>query len=165
MLLNRQLVFLYVTLAVSVGYLVTALSLGAPVAENGLTPAFFPILVGGAAIVFCGILILQALRASSDAKAAAKSAKSETKSDTGPATPETRNYTHLWVVVAIFFYILGFKPLGYFLSSGLFVFALILLFSKFDKLLLKALISAAVVGTAYLMFQQLFGVRLPTLWG
>ena len=77
MLLNRQLVFLYVTLAVSVGYLVTALSLGAPVAENGLTPAFFPILVGGAAIVFCGILILQALRASSDAKAAAKSAKSE----------------------------------------------------------------------------------------
>tara|TARA_R100000789_G_scaffold23367_1_gene25927 strand:+ start:1647 stop:2111 length:465 start_codon:yes stop_codon:yes gene_type:complete len=154
MLLNRQLVFLYVTLAVSVGYLVTALSLGAPVAENGLTPAFFPILVGGAAIVFCGILILQALRASSDAK-----------SDTGPATPETRNYTHLWVVVAIFFYILGFKPLGYFLSSGLFVFALILLFSKFDKLLLKALISAAVVGTAYLMYQQLFGVRLPTLWG
>ncbi|MBU2999430.1 tripartite tricarboxylate transporter TctB family protein [Roseovarius nubinhibens] len=158
MLLNRQLVFLYVTLAVSVGYLVTALSLGAPVAENGLTPAFFPILVGGAAIVFCSILILQALRASSDAK-------SETKSDTGPATPEIRNYTHLWVVVAIFFYILGFKPLGYFLSSGLFVFALILLFSKFDKLLLKALISAAVVGTAYLMFQQLFGVRLPTLWG
>ena len=161
MLLNRQLVFLYVTLAVSVGYLVTALSLGAPVAENGLTPAFFPILVGGAAIVFCGILILQALRASSEAK----SAKSDAKSDTGPATPETRNYTHLWVVVAIFFYILGFKPLGYFLSSGLFVFALILLFSKFDKLLLKALISAAVVGTAYLMFQQLFGVRLPTLWG
>ena len=162
MLLNRQLVFLYVTLAVSVGYLVTALSLGAPVAENGLTPAFFPILVGGAAIVFCGILILQALRASSDAKAAAKS---DAKSDTGPATPETRNYTHLWVVVAIFFYILGFKPLGYFLSSGLFVFALILLFSKFDKLLLKAVISAAIVGTAYLMFQQLFGVRLPTLWG
>jgi putative tricarboxylic transport membrane protein len=161
MLLNRQLVFLYVTLAVSVGYLVTALSLGAPVAENGLTPAFFPILVGGAAIVFCSILILQALRASSDAK----SAKSETKSDTDPATPEIRNYTHLWVVVAIFFYILGFKPLGYFLSSGLFVFALILLFSKFDKLLLKALISAAIVGTAYLMFQQLFGVRLPTLWG
>mgnify|MGYP003136930173 CR=1 FL=1 len=161
MLLNRQLVFLYVTLAVSVGYLVTALSLGAPVAENGLTPAFFPILVGGAAIVFCSILILQALRASSEAKAA----KSETKSDAGPATPEIRNYTHLWVVVAIFFYILGFKPLGYFLSSGLFVFALILLFSKFDKLLLKALISAAIVGTAYLMFQQLFGVRLPTLWG
>jgi len=158
MLLNRQLVFLYVTLAVSVGYLVTALSLGAPVAENGLTPAFFPILVGGAAIVFCSILILQALRASADTK-------SDAKSDTGPATPEIRNYTHLWVVVAIFFYILGFKPLGYFLSSGLFVFALILLFSKFDKLLLKAVISAAIVGTAYLMFQQLFGVRLPTLWG
>ncbi|MFU1476466.1 tripartite tricarboxylate transporter TctB family protein [Roseovarius sp. C7] len=149
MLLNRQLVFLYVTLAVSIGYLVTALSLGAPVAENGLTPAFFPIFVGGAAIVFCSILILQALRAEPEIAPKA----------------EPRRFTHLWVVVAIFFYILAFKPLGYFLSSGLFVFALILLFSSFDKLVLKALISAAIVGAAYLMFQQLFGVRLPTIWG
>ncbi|AHD02156.1 hypothetical protein METH_17210 [Leisingera methylohalidivorans DSM 14336] len=149
MLLNRQMVFLYVTLAVSVGYLVTALSLGAPIAENGLTPAFFPILVGGAAIVFCSILIVQALRA---------------EPEVAPVD-EMPRYTHVWVVVAIFFYIVAFKPLGYFLSSGLFVFALILLFSKFEKLVLKAIISAAIVGVAFVMFQQLFGVRLPTLWG
>lgn len=149
MLLNRQLVFLYVTLAVSVGYLVTALSLGAPIADSGLTPAFFPILVGCAAIFFCSIVIVQALRA---------------EPETAP-TDEVRNYTHVWVVVAIFFYIVAFKQLGYFLSSGLFVFALILLFSKFEKLILKAIISAAIVGVALVMFQQLFGVRLPTLWG
>ncbi|WP_245602910.1 tripartite tricarboxylate transporter TctB family protein [Leisingera methylohalidivorans] len=143
------MVFLYVTLAVSVGYLVTALSLGAPIAENGLTPAFFPILVGGAAIVFCSILIVQALRA---------------EPEVAPVD-EMPRYTHVWVVVAIFFYIVAFKPLGYFLSSGLFVFALILLFSKFEKLVLKAIISAAIVGVAFVMFQQLFGVRLPTLWG
>ncbi|MGJ8545097.1 MAG: tripartite tricarboxylate transporter TctB family protein [Sulfitobacter sp.] len=149
MLLNRQMIFLYVTLAVSVGYLVTALSLGAPIAENGLTPAFFPILVGAAAIVFCSILIAQGLRAGPE---------------TAPAE-EARNYTHVWVVVAIFFYIVAFKPLGYFLSSGLFVFSLILLFSDFEKLALKAVISAAIVGVAFVMFQQLFGVRLPMLWG
>lgn len=149
MLLNRQMVFLYFTLAVSVGYLVTALSLGAPIADGGLTPAFFPILVGGAAIVFCSILIVQALRIQSE------------------ATPEdeVRRYTHLWVVAAIFLYIVAFKPLGYFLSSGLFVFALILLFSKFEKPVIKAVISAGIVGVAFVMFQQLFGVRLPTLWG
>lgn len=153
MLLNRQLVFLYVTLAVSVGYLVTALSLGAPIADNGLTPAFFPILVGCAAIVFCSILIVQALRV-----------PPETVPQTETAD-EARSYTHVWVVVAIFFYIVAFRSLGYFLSSGLFVFALILLFSKFEKLVLKAVISAAIVGVAFVMFQQLFGVRLPTLWG
>jgi len=155
MLLNRQLVFLYVTLAVSVGYLVTALSLGAPIADNGLTPAFFPILVGCAAIVFCSILIVQALRV-----------PPETVPQTDAADEEQeRSYTHVWVVVAIFFYIVAFRTLGYFLSSGLFVFALILLFSKFEKLVLKAVISAAIVGVAFVMFQQLFGVRLPTLWG
>ena len=153
MLLNRQLVFLYVTLAVSVGYLVTALSLGAPIADNGLTPAFFPILVGCAAIVFFSILIVQALRV--PPKAAPQT----------NAADEERSYTHVWVVVAIFFYIVAFRTLGYFLSSGLFVFALILLFSKFEKLVLKAVISAAIVGVAFVMFQQLFGVRLPTLWG
>ena len=36
---------------------------------------------------------------------------------------------------------------------------------EINKLLTKALISVAIVGVAYVMFQQLFGVRLPTLWG
>ncbi|WP_235866713.1 tripartite tricarboxylate transporter TctB family protein [Primorskyibacter flagellatus] len=147
--MNRQLVFLYVTLAVSVGYLVSALRLGAPVVDGGLTPAFFPMLVGGTAILFAGVLIVQKLREARDA----------------PPVETPRTFTHLWVVVAVFLYVVAFKPLGYFLSSGLFVFALIVLFSGREKLLVKAVISAVVTGVAYLMFQQLFGVRLPTLWG
>jgi putative tricarboxylic transport membrane protein len=149
MLLSRSLIFLYVTLAVSVGYLISALSLGAPISESGLTPSFFPIAVGGAAIIFCAILILQELRL--DHK----------QSNTG----EQRNYAHIWVVLGIFAYIVAFKPLGYFISSGLFVFGLIVLFSSFQKLLQKAAISVALVGVAYIMFQQLFGVRLPMLGG
>ncbi|WP_417808772.1 tripartite tricarboxylate transporter TctB family protein [Thioclava sp.] len=149
MTFNRQPLFLYFTLAVSVGYFITALSLGAPVSESGLTPSFFPILLGGAAIVFASVLIVQKLRAEHD----------------GPGPSEPRIYTHLWVVVAIFVYIVAFKPLGYFISSSLFVFALLLLFSSFEKLLQKAVISVVIVGVAYVMFQQLFGVRLPTPWG
>ncbi len=149
MLLNRNLVFLYVILAVSVGYFVTALNLGAPTLDGGLTPSFFPILVGGAAILFATILIVQKLRSGAEADSA----------------DEPRTFTHVWVAVAIFGYILAFKPMGYFISSGLFVFALIVIFSSFEKLLVKAAISAAIVVIAYLMFQQLFGVRLPTLWG
>ncbi|MEQ3625744.1 MAG: tripartite tricarboxylate transporter TctB family protein [Celeribacter sp.] len=147
--MNRQLLFLYVILAVSVGYLISAMSLGAPTDEGRLTPSFFPILVGAAAIVFCGVLITQTFRAAPAPKRSA----------------EPPRYTHLWIVVAIFFYILAFKTVGYFTSSGLFVFALIVLFSSFEKLIQKALISVAVVLAGYVMFQYLFGVRLPTLWG
>ena len=146
MLLNRQLLFLFAMLAVSVGYLVSALSLGAPVGESGLTPSFFPIMVGVAAIIFSSILILQKLRTKSD--------QDETPS----------SYTQIGVVVAVFVYILAFRPVGYFISSTVFVFALILLFSSFEKLLQKALISVAIVVIGYVMFQQLFGVRLPTPW-
>ncbi|SEW07317.1 putative tricarboxylic transport membrane protein [Aliiroseovarius sediminilitoris] len=149
MLLNRHLIFLYVTLAVSVGYLISALRLGAPTSESGLTPSFFPILLGATSITFSCILIVQKLRS-----------EPEEKRQSEPA-----NYTHLWVVVAIFAYITAFKTVGYFISSGLFVFVLIVIFSSFEKFLVKAAISAAVVVVAYVTFQQLFGVRLPTLWG
>ncbi|MEV8467494.1 tripartite tricarboxylate transporter TctB family protein [Fluviibacterium sp. DFM31] len=149
MLLNRHLLFLYVTLAVSIGYLISALSLGAPIVESRLTPSFFPVVVGSAAIIFSCILILQKLRAAPEAEQA---------DDAG-------TYTHLWVVAAIFVYIVAFKPVGYFISSGLFVFALILLFSNFEKLLQKAAMSAAIVVVGYIVFQQMFGVRLPALWG
>lgn len=152
MLLNRQLLFYYTTLAVSAGYLIFALSLGAPTSESGLTPSFFPILVGAAAVLFSAVLILQQLRAGQPAPAT-------------PAVETPRNWTHLGVAAAVFVYILAFKPLGYFLSSGLFVLAIILLFSSFEKLLQKAALSAAITGIAYVMFQQLFGVRLPTFWG
>lgn len=149
MFMNRYLLFLYVVLAVSVGYLVTAIGIGNPISGSNLTPSFFPILVGVAAIVFASVLIVQTLREASGELVG-----------NGPAI-----YTHIWVTVAIFIYITIFRTTGYFFSSWLFVLALIVLFSSFEKLIQKAAISAVIVGLAYLMFQQLFGVRLPTLWG
>ena len=149
MLLNRHLLFLYVILAVSVGYLISAMSMGAPISGSRLTPSFFPIFLGSATILFCCILILQQLRSEPEKE----------------SPSEANRYTHIWVVLAIFAYIVAFKPLGYFISSSLFVFALILLFSSFEKLPSKAAISVAIVAIGYVVFQQLFGVRLPALWG
>ncbi|MBU2867360.1 tripartite tricarboxylate transporter TctB family protein [Pacificibacter marinus] len=149
MFINRQNSFLYVILVVSVGYLISAVSLGAPIVDNGLTPSFFPILVGAAAILFSTMLIVQSLRTPVE----------NTKAD------EPRTYTHLLVIAAIFVYIVAFRQIGYFISSTLFVFALILIFSRVEKLLFKAGISVLVVAICYVMFQKLFGVRLPTLWG
>lgn len=147
--LTRKPIFLYFILAVSVGYFITAMNLGAPLADGGVTPSFFPVLLGGVSILLSCIVILQKLRATAD--------------ETGEAAPPI--YTHLWVVLAIFVYIVAFKPLGYFISSSFFVFSLILLFSSFEKILQKTVISVVIVGIAHVMFQQLFGVRLPTPWG
>lgn len=146
---NRYLTFLCVTLAVSVGYLFTAIGLGDPFSDRGLTPSFFPILIGVAAIIFVSVLIVEKLREAPEEEAAA-----------GPGI-----YTHIWVTFAIFIYIALFRTVGYFLSSWVFVLALILLFSAREKFAQKAVIAAAIVGLVYLMFQQLFGVRLPTIWG
>lgn len=99
-------------------------------------------------MIFSSLLIMQQMRAADDEKEA------------GPA-----RYTHIWVVATIFVYIFAFLPVGYFLSSTVFVFVLITLFSSFEKLFQKALLSVAVVLAGYGMFQLLFGVRLPTLWG
>lgn len=146
---NRQLIFPTAMLALSVGYLVSALSLGTPIAESGLTPSFFPMLVGAAAILFSSLLILQQLRAPE-----------------APDRPrDAPGHAHLWIVLAIFLYILAFRTLGYLVSSTAFVFALIVLFSSFEKPAQKALIALVVVGLGYVMFQHLFGVRLPTPWG
>lgn len=157
MRLNRSMIFLCVTLAVSFGYLLTAFGLGAPIVDGGLTPSFFPILVGGAAIIFAAVLIAQNIRTERAQTTA------QTPVQTNDAEPA--RYTHLWVVAAIFVYIIAFRPIGYFTSSTLFVLAMIVIFSSFEKVLIKAAISVAIVVIAYVMFQQLFGVRLPTLWG
>lgn len=149
MFFNRQSLFLYFVLALSVGYLVSALSIGPPIIDGGLTPSFFPIFLGIAAILFSSTLVLQNLRSRSD--------------ETGSREPAI--YTHLWVIAAIFVYITAFRPLGYFISSLLFVFAILVIFSSLEKMLQKAAISVAIVGIAYVMFQQLFGVRLPSPWG
>lgn len=148
MLFDRQSLFLYVLLAVSVGYLVSAISLGAPISDSNVTPSFFPIILGIASTSFATTLVFQN-RSRFEA----------------PASRVSASRAHLWIIAVIFAYIVAFRPLGYFISSSLFVFALLIIFSSAGKLVQKALISLAIVGSAYIMFQQLFGVRLPTLWG
>lgn len=41
MLVNRQTLFLLAMLVVSIGYVVSAVSLGSPIGDSGVTPSFF----------------------------------------------------------------------------------------------------------------------------
>jgi putative tricarboxylic transport membrane protein len=70
------------------------------------------------------------------------------------------------VVVATAVYIPAFLPLGYILSTGLFVAALFLIFDfERRRPLLFALYLAGVVAVFYGLFGGIFGVRLPLLPG
>lgn len=69
------------------------------------------------------------------------------------------------VIFFTFIYVLIFETLGYILSSVLYVFCLILLFEDETgfkkKIFLNIVYSIVIVTLIYLLYQKLFGVRLP----
>lgn len=72
----------------------------------------------------------------------------------------------LWVVGLTCIYIAAFKPVGYVLSTLPYVFALFYVFRFEEKGLLKRLLYAvAITAIFYILFAELFGVRLPKAGG
>ncbi|GAB3480179.1 tripartite tricarboxylate transporter TctB family protein [Marinomonas epiphytica] len=157
MFLNKNLLFYYFLIALSFGYLITAIRLGAPVVDNRPEPSFFPIIVGALACIFSLILITRKFQ----------SIKQEmpTESRLDKQVQESsENKAPLLIMGAIFLYIIAFSYIGYFISSYLFVLSVILIFSSMTKVIQKAMISLIIVFLGYLIFEQVFGVRLPALW-
>tara|TARA_R110001583_G_scaffold6499_9_gene32929 strand:- start:24482 stop:24964 length:483 start_codon:yes stop_codon:yes gene_type:complete len=160
MLLNKNIIFYFLLFFLSVGYFVVAINLGAPFANNGLQPSSFPLLIGLFAMMFSSILLCREVKLM-------KSMDSSLEDDTqinSPLTVKDR-FAPFAIMLSIFLYILLFSPLGYFLSSILFVFSIIIIFSSLEKALQKIVISTIIVAFGYLVFEQMFGVRLPALWG
>lgn len=71
----------------------------------------------------------------------------------------------IMVIILTFLYVLIFKTLGYFISSIIYVSGLILVFedeSYFKaKKFINIMYSLIIVILVYLLYQKLFGVRLP----
>lgn len=160
MLLNKNVVFHFLLFFLSVGYFVIAINLGAPFINNGLQPSSFPLLVGLFAMMFSSILLYREVKLM---KSKASSLEDDTQTDN--ALSGKGRFAPLAVMLSIFLYILLFSPLGYFFSSILFVLSIIIIFSSLEKVLQKIVISTIIVSFGYLVFEQMFGVRLPTLWG
>jgi len=139
---------------------VIAINLGTPFANNALQPSSFPLLVGFFAMMFSSILLYREVKLM---KNTASSLEDDTQIEE-VLTGKSR-FAPLGVMLSIFLYILLFSPLGYFLSSILFVLSIIIIFSSLEKALQKIVISTTIVTFGYLVFEQMFGVRLPTLWG
>lgn len=140
----------------SLGYLIGALAMGPPLEGGKLTPSFFPLLIGLLATLLCGLQWWSAVRAG--ASGAAEEAPSGSAS-------RRRFPPELALMLATLAYVLLFQPLGYALSTLAYVLTVMLLFSGREKWPSKAAIALAITGAGYLLFHQVFNVRLPMLWG
>ncbi|WP_088744211.1 tripartite tricarboxylate transporter TctB family protein [Cobetia sp. QF-1] len=160
-------------------YLISALQLASPMENGRLSPSFFPLLIGLIACVLCLAQLIANYRASrqsllhspattAEEHHAAPDSTDESEAGTAekeiPATGVLSWFTpalRLMTVTAL--YILAFSHLGYLLSSALYVYAIMLLFSGRQKWMSKALIACVIAGLGYVLFEQLFNVHLPTL--
>ena len=161
MLFKKNLVFFYLIFAFSIGYLVTAVNLGSPISNNRLEPSFFPLVLGSFAVFFSSILLLREISITK----VEVSKGEETSTDLEKTETKMSKYAPLFIMLSIFLYVFAFSYIGYFISSFLFVLSIITIFSKWEKMLIKSTISIIIVLIGYLIFEQIFGVRLPALWG
>lgn len=160
MLFNKNIAFFFLIFAFSVAYFATALNLGSPISNNRVEPSFFPLLLGFFAVLFSSILLFKEISSSKNKDINTPDAESKTTE----GEKEKTNYAPLLIMLSIFLYILAFSFIGYF-SSFLFVLSIIVIFSSLEKIIQKSIISIIIVLVGYLVFDQLFGVRLPTSWG
>lgn len=142
-----------VLLLLSLGYLIGGLAMGPPLEEGKLTPSFFPLLIGLLATLLCGLQWWSAVRSSAIGEAPVGNARGQRWS------PE------LALMMATLVYVLVFQVLGYTLPTLAYVLTVMLLFSGTDRWWSKAAIALAITVAGYLLFNQVFNVRLPTLWG
>ena len=145
--------------AISALYLISAFQMTPPLDNGRLTASFFPALIGIIALVLCVAQLVSQHRAS---RGAATDDGKETSTTDGEASaPLFSPALRLMLVTAL--YILAFSHLGYLLSSALYVFVVMLLFSGREKWISKALIACAISALGHGLFEQLFNVHLPAL--
>ncbi|MDL2191291.1 tripartite tricarboxylate transporter TctB family protein [Cobetia sp. LC6] len=145
--------------AISAFYLISAFQMTSPLDNGRLTASFFPVLIGTIALVLCVAQLVSQHRASRGA--ATDDGKETSTTDDEASAPLLSPALRLMLVTAL--YILAFSHLGYLLSSALYVFVVMLLFSGREKWISKALIACAISALGHGLFEQLFNVHLPAL--
>ncbi|WP_084783613.1 tripartite tricarboxylate transporter TctB family protein [Marinobacterium aestuarii] len=158
---SGKILFHVFVLVVSCGYLLSAFSLGMPVVESQLKPSFFPMLIGFLSVIFSAILFLREIR-TDKASFIGEAREADQASDSD--SEKTSDRSAYLIIAATAVYIFAFSQIGYLLASALYVFAVMVIFSNREKIWQKLAIAIVTVGIGYLVFEQMFGVRLPALW-
>lgn len=152
----KNLLFPAFLLAISVSYLASSLLLGSPIVNGRLTPSFFPMLLGGGSILLSIIYLTHTLKEYREEWREVEEVEEVTVFE---------GLLPYLVVLSTLVYISVFPFIGYFLSSLVYVFSIIIIFSNPHKLISKFMLALCVVGLGYVLFEQVFRVRLPVFWG
>ena len=146
---TRQLILPAVLFVVTTIYLVAALGIRPQYDEGLVGPSFLPIVISVVMYLGLAAVALNIVRATPAA-------------DEAPREPLNLRPAIL-VVAATAIYIAVFEPLGYALSTLLYVFALLHVFRMDANLLWRLVYAVVITAVFYLLFQVFFHVRLPTL--
>lgn len=146
--MTDRIIFVCTLLLAGVYFWATAqiptLELGDP-----LGPKAFPRLLGIGLLIAAAMLLVEILR--------------DRKKPKTEASPAWTWEAHDWVVVGISvwtaLYILVFEPLGYMLSTAIYLLALTAYFNR-DRWLMNVLTSVLFVVISYFVFTKLLGVNL-----
>jgi len=148
--LDGEIVLPVVLLAVTAAYLAEAMLTLEPSQEGTAGPSFFPIVISAVMIVALVSVLWRGLRSATAGGGAGLAVLA------GPAK----------VALLTVGYILLFKPAGYFVSTTVYVFALLYVFRfKSGNILLSVLWSVLIAGGCFVLFAKVFQIRLPALYG
>lgn len=151
-----EVAFPAILTATSLGYLIYSLLLGAPISKGLPSPLFFPTVLGSSALVLSTILLYRAIL--SFKNSSLETSKKET------ATKETTRRPAL-IVIATIAYISIFSYAGYFISSSLYLFFIISIFSSIKKPIIAAIGSIIITTMGLVVFEHIFRIRLPGILG
>jgi len=121
----------------------------APIIKNGeISITFFPLFISFLLFITAGCLLYAGVR-----------------EKTSTSFSLLKISKPIAIIVTTLIYVAIFKKVGYLLSSILYIFGLMLLFDDQkdlkNKNILNIVYSAVIVLVIYLLYQKVFGVRLP----
>ena len=139
-------------IVVTVIYLIEAIRNVRPLEEGTAGPSFFPIVISVVMLVALLQLLWNGWR-----QAGTEEAKEDDGEPINLAAP-------VKIVILTAAYIALFKPVGYFISTALYVLALLYVFDfKGKHPLMNVFWAVVIAGLCFVLFSEIFQIRLPKL--
>lgn len=133
----------------SISYIYATSLLHVPEIVDPVGPTAFPYLIG-VCLLFCAVgLFVEALLDKGTVEVSSKAGQ-----------PHTRRYVGAGVMIWTLAYFLAFDPIGFVLSTAIFLFGLTSVFHR-GNWIVNAVVSIAFPSASYLLFTRYFEVQLP----
>jgi len=131
-------------------YMIEAINMGSPIRKGRVDVNFFPIVISCLMYIVTFYLLVNSFKQNKEII----------------DFNFTRKSKPILIIVFTIIYILLFKPIGYMLSSILYIFSIVSIFdSKKRSLYIKIIYSVIIAILIFLLYEKIFAIRLPKLGG